>query len=238
MTNTQIIPLCLYKYKDNPNQNYICYPNLVKRNDKVVYGCPDKENMEFMNMFYAINPDFRPLPQGTQLFCAMSTDVNTTSFETMYDMFNNKKGCIRFIAWDKPVPYTTRLTITNLNDAISVTVGKDDVIEDNRNTLSLYVLFDPRDNVPRIGSGQKFPIIASVPQFLFSSYNGRCIPDPSGKTLEECTVNNILNMRERPSLLNYLGSRYKMKDTSPVIAFLFGMMLIAVISFGILRMRK
>lgn len=210
-----IVPLCLYS-ADNNHRNYINYPSPVREGNTTKFVCQEHPGMDLVTTFYVVNPDFRPIPQDMQMFCITSTDIHTLNVQTVYDIFNKDlPNCIRFIAWTKPVPYTTRLSFARREDGeIYVNIlGTAEIIENE--LISIYVLLDHRNGFPRVGNDLgKFPIINNVPQFLFSRQDVRCLPDPKGVPLENCEVEYVLNTEKniRPSLLRYLESRYGDKN--------------------------
>jgi hypothetical protein len=62
--------------------------------------------------FFAVNPEVKLIPSGMNLFCALqspSFPYHTTEIRVVYDNFKLQDGCVYFIAYNQPSPYTHRL---------------------------------------------------------------------------------------------------------------------------------
>lgn len=203
--NNEIVPICLYKR----GGAYIGFPEEIYKNGEKSYECTIKPNKELFSRVYVINPTFRPIPPGMVLFCATGNDsetFTTISLKTLYDPFNVDNNCTRFIAWIDPVPYTTPLYIFSYGSDYFISFNKEPPSpEYSQIELSpIHVLVD----------SSSFRKNNGIPQFKFSNYHGRCIPDPNGSRLSQCIQSNKANYAEEPSLLNYLRSKNK-KETNP-----------------------
>jgi hypothetical protein len=209
----EIIKICIYNNSEN---SYI----IPSKNGT----CKSLDNMKLYGSFYAVSPNFHPIPQGMLLIGIKDTTESlsiTTDVELIYDPFNYQDGITKFISWIEPVPYSTPLYIFTNGDKISASFSN--IIPIGYQSLNnpLYVLIDPRININRIPSftNNTFKIVNNEPQFLFSKYQGRCIPNPNGITLRECTQskNSLLHANTQPSLLNELQFIYGDKKESYTI---------------------
>ena len=84
----EIVPMCLYKI--NEQQDFLTYPTVFRIDDSTQYLCKVRENMEYVRNFYVISPDFRPIPIGTKLYCAINSYESTLQIKQVYDVFNDK----------------------------------------------------------------------------------------------------------------------------------------------------
>jgi hypothetical protein len=197
----EIIELCLYTDKFQ-NISYI------RNSDKNT--CNEYENKELITKIYSINPEFRPIPFGSVLFCADYSETSnpeTLSIEQMYDPFNIEKKCVKFIGWKENVPYTTPLYIISSENGVYLTF--DDKIENkNLKKETIFVL---------LNTDKKFKIENNIPNFLFKNSNGVCIPDPNGTSLTEC----IKNSPSYFTILDQLNYFYGNSKQSKIYYFLF-----------------
>jgi len=219
----EIVPLCIYK---NVNTSYIGLPKKINKNDQITYKCSLIPNLQFYSRIWVINPDFRPIPPGTSLFCAKQSNYTTISINPVYDPFDIQDNCVRFITWMQPTPYTTPLYIYNNGSNYIISFDKQPPPNYiNINISPIYVLVDPNTNVERILPSYKpvtsdFNIIDGIPQYYFSGLDGNCVPDPQGYSLGKCVTlynKKILSpelSNKRFTLLNYLQYRYGNKGTT------------------------
>lgn len=222
--NPEIVPLCLYQNHATLT-SYIGYPSKVRRGDRDVLVCTERPDTEMVAQFYVVNPDFRPIPPGMDLICAEdSADAQhaTIAVEQIYDPFNLSKHCVRFLAWMEPIPRTTPLYIFQSGQKIHVSFSNQPPGPEFKQTFMspIYVLVHPDVNAPRVptatnGQSDRFIVQEDgQPLFLFSGYQGRCIPDPNGTSLGRCTVlytKDILNSNvsdDQPTLLEYIDQTY------------------------------
>jgi hypothetical protein len=233
-----IVPLCLYKRTDRLG-SYIGSPTKIRKNGETILACQEKPDTQLILKFYAIDPEFPVVPPGMVLLCAKDTptdDFTTIALTQVYDVFDYEENCVRFFAWLEPIPHTTPLHIWQNGDLIYVSL-QNEIPALNYTQVyfsPIYVLIDPRiENVVRIPgfSSDKFSVQDDKPQFRFSDYQGRCIPDPNGLPIKECLA-NILSTKTQKNLtlLDYLENRYNKKRNWNIFS-LIGLKIIFVILF-------
>lgn len=199
MGKYNLIPLCLY-------QNY-------NSGSYVSQSCNSVPETEFEKKFYVLEENDEITPPGMSLFCFRNTpnvDYSTTDVHTVYDPFNQQKGCLRFYAWVSPVPYSTPLYIWKRGNDVHISFDSKEPKGYEPELFSpIYVLLDPRDDGVRVPgfSNNKFKIIDNKSVFAFSRYQGRCLPNPDGVPLDEC-MGDGKDLGEEPTLLNYLEDKY------------------------------
>lgn len=230
-----IVPLCLYRKSEY--DSYISLPVKSFKNGKTIFECSALENMIPITIFYGINPDMRPIPPGAVLMCIKNIpeEYVTIDIQPIYDPFDIDEKCSRMMVWLDPVPHTTPLYISKNGDSMHISLTKEIPKEYTElNYSPIYVLLDPRIDAQRTKGfrGQTikdFKIYDDKPVFLFSEYQGKCIPDPEGIPLGNCVVNNILNSDgNEPSLIDFLNKQYKDKIDTKTI-FLFCILIILII---------
>lgn len=218
-----IVPLCLYN-NDQTRSSYIGYPTKKRVKNETKLICEPKPDSRYMTTFYAINPDITTRPPGMDLIHAVNTPNSTIKLDTVYDPFHHQKNVVRFHAWVEPVPHATPLYVwkNGVNIYMSFSPNNPGKGFQQEYFSPIYVLIDPRiKNVQRIagfsGKNELFGIENGYPQFRFSGYQGRCIPDPNGVSIGECMVlygKNILvpdEIGKEPTLLNFLDHKYNEK---------------------------
>jgi hypothetical protein len=225
-----IVPYCLYR--KGQFDSYISLPVKSRENDKTVLKCPPLPDMQPITIFYAINPDIRPIPPGMALLCLKNIPEENVTIDVspIYDIFNIDQKCYRMMVWLDPVPYTTSIYLSKKNNSMHISLSKD--IPAGYEPLyfsPMYVLIDPRQEAIRTkghkGQNYKdFKIVDNQPNFLFSGYQGKCIPDPNGISLGECIVKYVKDIfdpnNKEPTLINYLNSKYGNKlDTKTILLF-------------------
>jgi hypothetical protein len=123
MTNSDILPFCVYHWVDPDQGVYLGYlggPEFATNESGQVFltcgDTPPSSNpygrWKKAFTFYAINPALKPIPFGMSLFCAKRSQEfpwNTTEVKSVYDQFNIDNQCVYFIAYTMPVPFTTPL---------------------------------------------------------------------------------------------------------------------------------
>jgi len=183
---TEFVPLYLYK-------------------NQAILSVKETGSDQDYTPFWVINPDFRPIPAGTDLVCVKNDQDRTVSVEQLYDMFNLDNVCLRLLAWLEPTPYT-----------IPLHIGKKDT--------SLYLSFsDLPSNYKEIFT---IYVLKEVPKF-FQNDKGRCVPSSQGVSLSSCSVQTKLK-GVKPTLLGYLEDKYGKEGEYPV--FLRGSLIFAVFS--------
>jgi hypothetical protein len=123
------------------------------------------------NTFYAIVPNYTPIPTGMGLICIENDGVGITSVKFERDPnFSTLKDCVSMIVWPTPVP----------------------------NTIPLYFYQGEKYYIPSLKKMPKIQEIEISPLYVldskdvgFSCYqNYRCIPDKKSRvSLTECVVN-------------------------------------------------
>ncbi len=202
MTDSTVIPFCIYHKVDLNTKSYQCYiatSTLVLRLDGTKrYECrphPDP-NWKLASIFYAVNPLVRPVPNGMQLFCAKRNPnwpYQTTSVDLVYDVFDHYVDGTYFFTYTTPVPNTTPLYIWMNGDSAFADFGS-----------SL-----PPEDLDTFSAATINPIYVLHPTVVGSDYtkidfmcnNGSCLPkstdpnifNPSASStpqpLHECLIN-------------------------------------------------
>jgi hypothetical protein len=198
--------------------------------------------------FYGINPMYVPIPSYMRLICALQSrtaekDYNTESVHTTYDPFHDQPNCVYFLSWTQPVPYSTPLHLYRSENGILPSFEKrDDLLSTGLTTL--YVLTDEpmKTTIYADKKGWFKKWKDGTPDFRFKGYMGRCIPDPHGVSLEQCTLGHALDLTRPWSLLNYFqkmskenkarfsqaAPRFFKKVGVPWVAIVFGIFLLAL----------
>lgn len=192
----EIVPICIY-------DNFIGLP---QKSGEKNYICPQLENLLLEKKVWVINPDFRPIPPGTVLFCVQQSNFSIVKISIQYDPFDQSQDCVRFITWAQPTPYAIPLFIYKYRQQYKISLKPIDNSEYHRLSFSpIYVLPDNTTD---------FKIVNNTPQYRFTGTQGICVPNPTGQTLGKCITlynKNILNPtvpQHQFSLLNYIGERY------------------------------
>lgn len=226
----EVVPMCLYR--KGQYDSYISLPTKVRKNNQTVLECPPLPDMEPITIFYGLNPDIRPIPPGNVLMCVKNIPEEnvTIDIEPIYDAFNIDEKCFRMMVWLDPVPHTTPIYVFKKGNSMHLSLTND--APEGYKALyfsPMYVLIDPRQEAIRT-KGHKnqnykdFKIVDNQPEFLFSGYQGKCIPDPNGISLGECIVLNVKDImnpnNKEPTLINYLKTKYGNKiDTKTILLF-------------------
>jgi hypothetical protein len=177
--------------------------------------------MPYITTFYAINPNFKPIPTHVDLICAKSSQTETIDISVLYDPFNIDVYCTRFLAWLEVTPNSLPLYIYKSGDSLLITLSP-----------------TPPENY----SPHTIPVIYVIKDvFTFSNSYGRCVPDPESKlSIDECMVlynKNILEQKDKyPDILSYIGDRYGTKSgISGVLTIFF---LVGALCLGLLLFIK
>jgi hypothetical protein len=235
---TGIVPLCLY-YNNSADASYIAYPNKTLINGKEYFSCATLPGLSLISVFYAIDPDVRPLPRGTMLICPHNDTTNyiTVKVNIVYDIYNidTTKNCAKFITWLQPVPYATPLYIFNRGNSNIITFDPHPPDNYTANNLApLYVFLNPQNTFPTITENG-----ISSPRVLFSCQQERCVPDPQGTFLRNCIISCTKQIacaiNKRPSILSYLskkkGHSILDQSISPTICVFVTIVLIILLYF-------
>ena len=128
MNDDVIIPYCIWHYIDIETQTFLGYiggPKKSMKNGIIEFDCiPDekKDSKWFLaDSFYAVSPNFRPIPVGMKIFCAKKSidfPYNTNDLYLMYDPYNIKDDCIYFTTYIQPVPNTKPLYFHKIGNNI------------------------------------------------------------------------------------------------------------------------
>lgn len=168
-------------------------------------------NGEKYQTFYAINPDFRPIPPGAVLFLATEKDGITTNFGKMYDPFNQDEKGVKFIAWYSDVPNTTLLYYGSIDGKVVFKLG-------NSGNLGI-----PDSRSIHVFTEKDLPV-------SFKENLGRCIPEKGGVSLSECVLT-----KNPPTILGYLA---KKKDKTDYLLIFFFLAVFGVLLYLFLRKMK
>jgi hypothetical protein len=234
-----IIPLCIYHYIDyssNIYHGFIINPILdVKEKFKCSEYIGSK--WKFYKTFYAFSPMFRPIPNGLKIINASKIGkfpYNTKTVEFSYDPFNIDKAAVSFITWSKPVIGTIPLYLwITSNNSIFPTfenIQYDKTKGWTETAISpIYVLIDPTSSKIKLDSNNiPIPIYKKdkygIPEFKFKSFNGQCIPNPVGDSIEKCflltdeDINRVSTGTN--SLLNWVQTNNeKYSNTTSIYTF-------------------
>uniref|UniRef100_A0A6C0EL88 Uncharacterized protein n=1 Tax=viral metagenome TaxID=1070528 RepID=A0A6C0EL88_9ZZZZ len=252
-----IVPLCLY-LNDQTKSSYIGFPAKKHTKDGIKFSCQPIPDARLVAQFYVVNPDITTRPPGMDLFCARDSpdsQLATVDLSIVYDPFHYQKDCIRFYAWVEPVPHATPLHVWKSGSLMYFSFGKEDPGKGFTEVdfSPIYVLIDPRiKDADRIkgfkgregkeGQGA-FEIKNNYPQFKFSGYQGRCIPDPNGMSVGDCTVlygKNILFPQYRnqePTLRNYIDQLYNKRGEDNFLfrhELIIGLVILFILLIGVL----
>ena len=211
-----IVPICIYHRNTTSGTIGYLGSSVINETGLVCqYPKLRHKNWYLYQKIFAVNPMITPIPSYMRLICAKQSEsadnmYSTISVKTTYDPFNLEENCVYFVTWTLPVPYTTPLYLYETGSGILPTFDKRKDLKVS--TLSpLYVLTEkPMKNTIFIGEHKKwFKQGKNIPKFLFKNYMGRCLPDPDGETIMECSLNEELEMIKPLSLLEYLAEREK-----------------------------
>jgi hypothetical protein len=187
-----ILKMCLYRNESVPSTS------LISDN------CREKEGWKKDREFFVINPMYRPIPNGCNVLCARLNKKypnNVVGLEKVYDFFNMERDCIYMIAWLRPVPYSTPLYayVEQYGVELSFDFFSDRKLAD---VSPIYVMTAEPTKNSVMRDGRWFRDV-----FFFSNYMNRCIPDPDGFSLDECNVENIIQLKKPMSLLEYIREK-------------------------------
>ena len=108
----EVIPFGLYHHVDKLHHCNIVTPTKIKyKNGTYKYEVldPIDKYWKSAGIFYAVNPLFRPIPEGMKLFCAKKNKhypYNVMSIDIVYDVYDDSCDGTYFITYSTPVPNT------------------------------------------------------------------------------------------------------------------------------------
>lgn len=230
MNSNMIIPLYLYSNKEN---SYI--------SDKKY----EFTNMDFISVFYAINPNVKPKPSYTDLICVTNSNTTTIDISVLYDALNFNINCVRFLAWTERTPCTIPLYIRQSGYNIHISFDEDPVNNSYVPYKIPYIYVLPPANVKISKCNGVFKTGKKHPRFKFSESFGKCIPDPeSSLTIGECLVLHNKNITlpnktgKQSTLLNFLESRYGNENETKKGSWkyiLFSIVCIIILFFSLVK---
>ena len=147
---------------------------------KRVNGADEFECIEGTTPFYAIVPNFVPIPTDTVVVCATMSGDKISDISYKRDpSINSLENCIAFITWTKPVPNTVPLYFYNGEHYIYPTFTR----EKRDRILKVYVMLSP---------------------YNFFCYQNRCVPSKnSTMDIANCTV--VCNQDKSMNVLWYIN---------------------------------
>jgi hypothetical protein len=140
--------------------------------------------------FYGVDPNISPIPPDMDMICVVNSSAgNTISVSNLYDVYDNDKKCIKFLAWLEPIENTIPLYIYQKPDN------------------SVYVDLKPNNTYKPLYFSPIHVIQDTNIKFIY--FRGRCIPSKtSGSSLNECMKKVVSCVKDKPTILNLLESRY------------------------------
>jgi hypothetical protein len=211
-----IVPLCLYTSQDSKT-SFLNYPSKVRIENNTKISCLEKYGYTCYT-FFVINPDFRPIPTGTNLLSFKNGNSQTISIEKVYDPFNISEKTYRFISWLEPTPYCIPIFIFKSNS-------------DNQLYFSLK---NAKPNGYNINKDIKIMYVLPSNNYFFENYQGRCIPSTtSNLTLRQCLVKDNTISKD-VSIITTLSPK---KDTNLITnnIIVFTILVIIILIFYFLR---
>lgn len=210
-----IVPLCLYISKDK-KRSLIDYPSKIRIENQTIITCLDKEGYDSYK-FFVINPDFRPIPIGTNLISFKNGNSQTVSLEIVYDPFNLTEKTNRFISWIEPTPYCIPIF----------------VFKSNTENLFYFSLDNTCPNGYNVNTDIKTIYALPSDTYSFENYNERCIPSSknNGMTLKKCLLNS--KIYGDTSILNYISKKTNTTSVSfnIILVVIFIIILFLIIFF-------
>lgn len=200
----QIIPYCIYHYIDmntNTYHGYIGEPSIVNKNGNIIYKCLNNTNGNgydnrwvLYGSFFVVSPMVRPIPRGLKLINANKAGkypYNTESVKYSYDAFNVEPNSVSFLTWTKPVQGTVPLYIhITPSGGVYPSFDKTPPRTEGwtKDIISpIYVLVDPNNYVGESSNLFQYERDKNdIIQFKFKQNQGRCVPDPTGISINQC----------------------------------------------------
>jgi hypothetical protein len=173
VAQSDILPFCVYHLSSQPPRGYISGPQ-ISSNGKLYCPEPPPDSAygpwKLAFSFYAINPNIRPLPYGTELFCshtAQSYPYDTTSVQYLYDPYDLQKNCVYFIAYTKPVPWSMPLFLHNSGSSVYPSKHSSSPFETQTGSGSSEFTYNPRHWG---GTGHINPVYVLSPELFGPNY--------------------------------------------------------------------
>ena len=218
LSDISLLPMCLHINKKKKIHK-ITNSHAIKDHKKFYLKCLPKEDYE-IKTFYAIAPNFRPIPTSMYLFCIKNEDdfpYRNMSLKLIYDPFEiSLSNCIAFVAYNLPTPYTIPLYLYKLGSILYPTFDHEPPFPSSnwkeQEFSPIYVLPEKIGNIPGYNVG-------------FSCYdNWRCNPDINSKnSILDCVIScNIAEKNEPVSIfhINYKKHWYKYEVIIKIFIFL------------------
>lgn len=149
-------------------------------------------------IFYVIDPEIKPLPYGAELFCVESDENGfVLDVSEMYDPFNRDRKCLKFLGWNDPAPFTVAVFLYLRMGGVFVSME------------------------PMVGEKELVfsPIHLCTKDLLFSNYNGRCLPNPNGYSIEECLKKSVT--KKQPLFLSNIPQNFSIEEVVVIILLIF-----------------
>ena len=169
---SDIIQICIFHYLDYASNMYLGYVEQNKKNTACLRKGFEHSDWYNNGSFYAVNPDFKPMPVGMKLFCAKYSygfPFDTVSIDIEYDPYNRMPGCTYFMTYNEPVPHTKPLYI-------------------HRKGKHVFPSWDQKPPVNEFGWELNTTLyVLTTPYAMFKCINSRCLPTLSnGLNLNAC----------------------------------------------------
>ena len=206
-------PICMYMHESNEHLGYLGTPMPVRKEKGIFFECGINTSIDtyqgwkYTGRFYGINAMFRPIPSYMSLMCAKKVQAfpyNSVDVQQAYDPFHIEPDCVNFIVWMEPNPYTTPLFIYKTEQGVYSTFENLNHKLTRLQLSPIYVLTETPTPLSIRPDKRWFKIVDGIPQFKFKNYQGRCIPDPDGVDLLECSIYHDINLIKPLSLLQYM----------------------------------
>jgi hypothetical protein len=161
------------------------------------------------SFFLGLNPKIDPITPDMDMICAINKNgTQTVSLSSLYDVYNDDKDCIKFIAWLEPIKGTIPLYVYKNSTNVFASLK-----DDKPDSSYIKEYFSP------------IHVLQDITKFKY--FRGRCIPDPNGEDIKICIQNVIANLTEKPTILTLL----KDHQSTTVSYWIYILILIAVLIF-------
>lgn len=234
MNENIIIPYYIYHYEDSSNNIYYGLISYEKIENTMLY-----KGWKLYQIFYAFNPNLKPIPDDTKLFSLEIRDYfpyDIQEYKNIYDIYSiniEEPYTVNLITYNRRIPNVKDLYFYELNGHI-------------------FPTFEP--NPPNNDKGWTLPNINPIFVMItnnnnFFCDNGRCLPSPipdnyfkqnvnekSNISIQECLMSckggvGILNLVENISknIKNNKIYNTEIDNKSSKIYFVFGILFIIFI---------